>query len=162
MPWNVIISVLLIVGLVIAIVYIKRQQDAPLRSFAEALDAALQGLRQKPDATYVTPLGSDAKEVPFDSEKQSAGFGEFRLVFDEDLTIQYKHERTAEFVDLLGGGMTQVGIQYIEANPTEIYLDDERVPEPRRFLEEYTGDMMSLRRLIRKHLRLPQSDKQIG
>lgn len=161
MPWNVILCLLLVVALAVAIVVIKRKQDAPLRSFVEALDIATGTLRDKPDSVHFTGLQEGSEEVRFDPDRQQAGYGEYRLAY-EDMTVTYKYERTAEFIDLEGEEHTPVGIQFIENTATEIYLDGTREREPRKFLEDHNGQIMGLRRSVRKHLKLPLSDKNVA
>jgi hypothetical protein len=157
MPWNVIIPSLIIVALAVAIFVIKRKQDAPLRSFGEALDFTRQALKEKPDAISYTSFEQTAKEVVIDPSKQVQTYGNYKLEF-EDVTLRYKYEKTAEFIEMNADGLTHVGLQYIADNPTEIYLDGVRVAEPRKFLEDYDGDLMTVRRLLRKHLRLKKTE----
>src|SRR5205085_437743 len=157
--WNMILPLFIVVALVVVIVVIKAKQNAPLKHFANTLAAARGALREKPDSLYFTGLDAGAKEVPYDPDAPAQKYGEYRLVYD-DVTFRFKHERTAEFLDMAGDDTPHVGIQYIEGNPKEIYVEDERVPDPRRFLEDSEGEMMTLRRLVRKHLKLQKADKE--
>lgn len=161
MPWNVIISLALVAALVAAIVVIKRKQDAPLRSFVDALEFATATLRDKPDSVHFTGLADGTEEVRFDPDRQQAGYGEYRLAYD-DIAVKYKYERTSEFIDLEGEEQAPLGIQFIENHPTEVYLDGTRELEPRKLLEDYNGQIMGLRRSVRKHLKLPLSDRNVG
>jgi hypothetical protein len=145
--------VILVIGLAVAIVVIKRRQDAPFRSFAETIATSARALRQKPKSIYYRTSPSEKSEVPFHPDKDESGFGEYKLDYD-GVTLVYQYEKSTEFVDLTGDELTHVGIQYIQADPKEIYLDDERIEERHRYLEEHTGDMMTVRRLIRKHLKI--------
>lgn len=158
MPWNVIIPVIIIAIMVAAYIFIKRQQDAPLRGFLAALAAARGALRDKPDMVTYAPLDGDGAAAPFRADREAAGPGTYTLEYD-DVTLRFKHERTAEFLDITGGGLTALGIQFIENNPTEVYFDEVRQPEPRTFLEDFTGEVATVRRLVRKHLRIQVADK---
>jgi len=157
MTWLFILSVLIVGGMAVAVIVLKHRQNAPFRSFAETVTASARALRQKPESIYFRPSASD-KEGRFEPEKQDHLPGNYKLVYD-DLALLYQYDKSTEFLDLTGDGLTHVGIQYIQDDPREIYLDDERIEERHRYLEEYTGDMMAVRRLIRKHLKIQDTPK---
>jgi hypothetical protein len=156
--WLLILLVLIVVGMAVAFIVIKRQQGAPFRSFAETVTVSADALRQKPKSIYFRSSATEKGEVPFHPEKQETNSGHYKLVYD-GIALLYQYEQSTEFLDLTGDELTHVGIQYIEGDPKEIYLDDQRVEERHHYLEEHTGDMMGIRRLIRKHLKIQDTHK---
>ena len=151
MSWLLIFLLLIVIGMAVAIILIKRQQNAPFKNFAETVTTVEQALRRKPQSVNFIPTLSATKHTPADPD--SAGFGEYEIHY-EGIDLRYQHERSTEFLDLTGEDITPVGIQYIDGDPKEIYLENVRIMELNRFLEQHTGEMLSIRRLIRKHLKL--------
>lgn len=160
MPWNLILPLLAIIGLAVAFVVIKRKQDAPFKSFANAVGIASDTLRKKPESLFFTPPHPGAKEEAYDPKEHTPVVGDYQLNY-RDIAYRYKYERSTEFVEFSSEGLPHVGIQYIEGDPKEVYLDGERIPDLRRYIEEHTGDMLAVRRLVRKYIGLPNSEKEV-
>lgn len=157
MPWLVVLLVLIVAGMAVAVVVLKRRQDAPFRSFGEAIASAAQVLRKKPESISFRS-SPKAPESPFDPAKEEAEVGNYKLVYD-GITLDYQYDKSTEFLDVIGDEFGHAGVQYIQNDPQQVYLDNERIEDRHRYLEEYTGNMMTVRRLIRKHLKIEEVPK---
>jgi hypothetical protein len=152
MPWNVIFTLLFVGILIAAIVIIKRRQDEPLRNFLEGLAFAKLTLKEKPQSITFMPAGQD-REVNYEPAKAGQAFGNFKVTF-EDLIFRFTHERTSEFLEFSGDEQARVGIQYIDGQPREVYIDDERMAQSRHFVDDHVTELLALRKSMRKVLKL--------